>query len=274
MTEFTKVQECLEFCNTNHLAFFRRDLNQNFAKIMVADSFQNIYNKIIKGENKYYESWGTNQYMKLYIDYEKKSVNIEEDLNINNQGNYEQGSSSSSKDPIKDQMKKRMQKVNDDQFAQISHKNDILNIINHIKNILPNITAVHILKSIPDTDKKSYHIIFEGIHFVNYRIMKIFIEEQLKPKFKELFEKKIIDTTVYAPKCFRSLLCSKYGQNRPLFLLETNAFLSSLEERVILKEDTTFEMFKKSCITFIDGNSVLYNYKSTEKKKDNTANKK
>ena len=27
MTEFTKVQECVEYCNSNNLAFFRRDLN-------------------------------------------------------------------------------------------------------------------------------------------------------------------------------------------------------------------------------------------------------
>jgi hypothetical protein len=52
MTEFTKVQECVEYCNSNNLAFFRRDLNANFAKIMVADSFVNIFNKIKNGDNK------------------------------------------------------------------------------------------------------------------------------------------------------------------------------------------------------------------------------
>jgi len=260
MTEFTKVQECIEYCNSNNLAFFRRDLNSNFAKIMVADSYQNIFNRIKNGDNKFYESWSPNQYMKLYIDYERKS---------SSGSGVNSGEGSVLGDTASD-IKKRLQRINEE---QLSHKNDILNIINHVKSILPNIIGVYLLKSLPDSDKKSYHIIFDGIHFPNYRNIKLFIEEQLKHKFKELFDKKIIDTTVYAPKCFRSLLCSKFGQNRPLYLLDTNAFLSGLDENIISREATTFEMFKKTCVTFIEGSSVLYNYKSVDKKKDG-ANKK
>jgi len=240
--EFTKVAECVEYCKSNNLAFFRRDLNANFAKILVADTYQNIFNKIKRGDNRYYESWSPNQYMKFYIDYEKKVEFIDTT-----------------------DLKRRLQKMND---QQLSHKNDILNIINHVKTLLPNITAVYILKSIPDVDKKSYHIIFDGIHFSDYRNMKLFVEEQLKPKFKELFDKKIIDTTVYAPKCFRGLLCTKFGQDRLLYLLDTNNFLSELKEDVIDPENTTFEHFKKTCITYIEGNSVFYKYKTIDKKKD------
>jgi P4 family phage/plasmid primase-like protien len=240
--EFTKVVECIDYCKSNNLAFFRRDLNANFAKILVADTYQNIFDRIKRGDNKYYESWSPTQYMKFYIDYEKKVEFIDTT-----------------------DLKKRLQKMND---QQLSHKNDILNIINHIKSVLPNITSVHILKSIPDIDKKSYHIIFEGIHFPDYRNMKLFVEEQLKIKFKELFDKKIIDTTVYAPKCFRSLLCTKFGQNRPLYLLDTSSFLSDLREDVLSIEDTTFDHFKKTMITFIEGNSIFYKYKSIDKKKE------
>jgi P4 family phage/plasmid primase-like protien len=240
--EFTKVAECIEYCNSNNLAFFRRDLNSNFAKIMVADSYQNLFEKIKNGDNRYYESWSPSQHMKFYIDYEKKVEFIDTT-----------------------DLKKRLQKMND---QQLSHKNDILNIITHVKSILPNIHSVYILKSIPDIDKKSYHIIFDGLHFPNYRNMKLFVEEQLRPKFKELFDKKIIDTTVYAPKCFRNLLCTKFGQNRPLFLLDTNSFLSELREDVLQPQDTTFDHFKKTCITYIDGTSILYNYKSIDKKKE------
>jgi len=265
MTEFTKVQECIEYCNSNNLAFFRRDLNSNFAKIMVADSYQNIFNKIKNGDNKFYESWSPSQYMKLYIDYERKS-------NINGAGSIISDEGSSTGDTLSDMyLKKKLQRINEE---QLSHKNDILNIINHIKSLLPNIIGVYLLKSIPDTDKKSYHIIFDGIHFPNYRNIKLFIEEQLRNKFKDLFDKKIIDTTVYAPKCFRSLLCTKFGQNRPLYLLDTNAFLSGLDEKIISREATTFDQFKKTCVTYIEGSSVLYNYKSVEKKKDAAANKK
>ena len=271
MTEFTKGPECIEYCNTHSLSYYRRDLNQSFAKVYVADTHQNIFQKI-KSSNtplSYYESWITNQPLKLYIDYEKK-VNTENNdptpapANAGVAGidtNVASGSQHSD-------LKKKLLKINEDE-KDVSHKHDILNIINCVTQLLPNITGSYILKSYPDKEKKSYHIIFDGIYFPNYRIIKLFIEEQLKPKFKELFEKKIIDVTVYAPKCFRSLLCSKYGQNRPLYLLDTNAFKTHLDEIKISKQETTFDMFKKTCITYIEGNSILQNYKSIEKKKDN-----
>jgi len=247
--EFTKVAECVEHCKSNGLAFFRRDLNSSFAKILVADTYQNIFERIKAGNNNFYESWSPMQNMKFFIDYEKKV-----DLGVEHQSD----------------IKKRIQQMSED---QLTHKNDILNIINHVKTQLPNITSVNILKSIPDLEKKSYHIIFEGNHFSNYRNMKLFVEECLKPKFKELFDKKIIDTTVYAPKCFRSLLCTKYGQNRPLFLIDTNAFLSELREDVIDIQSTTYDHFKKTCITFIEGNSILFTYKPQNDKKKDTNKK-
>jgi P4 family phage/plasmid primase-like protien len=236
--EFTKVAECVEYCKQNNLAFFRRDLNSNFAKILVADTYQNIFDRIKRGDNRYYESWSPSQNMKFYIDYEKKTevVDTTQDNNLNDE--------------------------------QLSHKNDIFNIINHVKTLLPTLSNVYILKSVPDFEKKSYHLIFEGIHFPNYRNMKMFVEDNMKPKFKELFEKKIVDTTVYAPKCFRSLLCTKFGQNRPLYLLHTNSFLEDLREVIVPIEETTFEQFKKTCITCIEGNSVLVTHKPTDKKKE------
>ena len=188
--EFVKKPECSQYCKEKNLAFFQRDLNARFNKIFVADTYQNIFEKIKKGQNVYYEYWTGNQPVKLYIDYDKK---------------IETGD-----------LKKRLQNLD----QELAHKHDILNIINHIKTLLPNITSVNILKSIPDIEKKSYHIIFEGVHFPNRGNLKRFIEDQLKPKFKELFDKdrKIIDDKVYGDLCFRSLLCTKYGQSRPLFL--------------------------------------------------------
>ena len=125
------------------------------------------------------------------------------------------------------------------------------------------------MKSIPDIEKRSYHIIFEGMHFTKAKTIDTFMKEQIKPKFRELFDKKIIDTSVYDPKCFRTLLSTKCGQNRPLFLLDTKAFLTDLQEVVIPAEETTYEQFLKTCITHIEADSILFNYKS-EKKKDNS----
>jgi len=258
--EYTLKQktECQEYCKVNNLAYFQRDLNSNFAKIIVADSYSNIFDKIKSGDNKFYESWWPTQNMKFFIDYEKKQNSSETISSI-----IQQGTNSNS---LTIDIQRRIQQLNEE---QLTHKNDILNIINHVKTLLQNISNVYILKSIPDNEKKSYHIIFEGVHFPNYRNMKIFVEEQLKPKFKDLFDKKIIDTTVYAPKCFRSLLCSKYGQNRPLYLLNTDLFLSELKEEIIEPDNTTFDHFKKTCITYIEGNSTLYSYKQIDKKKEN-----
>jgi P4 family phage/plasmid primase-like protien len=238
--EFTKKTECDNYCQENNLAFFQRDLNEKHTKIFVADTYENLFNKIKLGNANLYESWNKSQNMKLFIDYDKKVEQTGGDL------------------------KKRAELVDDYQH----HKTDILNIINVVRTLIPNITAVNVLKSIPDITKKSYHIVFEGIHFKNCIIMKSFVDEQLKPKLKELFEKKIFDSGVYNG-CLRSILCNKLGQNRPLYILKTDEFLNELHEAPISRNDTTYKMFLKTCITYIEPDSVLYNYK-TEKKKNNS----
>lgn len=247
MTEFGKGQknECIKYCEANGLAFFQRDLNATSSKIFIADTYKNIFDKLKeKGVSRshWYESWSANQNMKLYIDYDRK---VEND---NGEG--------SRKKPRNDE-------------AIVNHKTDILNIINTIRQILPNITGVYILKSVPDIEKKSYHIIFDGIHFPKAKSIEVFMTEQLRPKFRELFDKKIVDMKVYAPICMRTLLSTKFGQNRPLYLLDTESFLTELQENIVSFDNTTYEQFLKTCITYIEPDSVLFTYKS-EKKKDNS----
>lgn len=211
--EFNKKQECLKYCELNKLAFWQRDINANSSKLFIADSYMNIWNNIKEyGPEKsfYYESWSAHTPMKLYIDYDKKND------------------------------EKHIEKINDN-----SHKTDIVNIINAIMEVLPNITSISIMKSIPDIEKRSYHIIFEGMHFTKAKTIDTFMKEQIKPKFRELFDKKIIDTSVYDPKCFRTLLSTKCGQNRPLYLLDTKLFLTELQEVVIPAEETSYEQFLK-----------------------------
>ena len=245
--EFPKGQkpQCIKYAETNHFAFFQRDLNSSSSKIFIADTYNNIYNKIKDlGPNKshYYESWSANQPMKLYIDYDKKHEIVD-----------------------KDDIKKRLKNVDNNPNA---HKTDLINIINAIRTLLPT-TGVNILKSIPDIEKKSYHIIFDGLHFSKAKSIQVWLEEQLKPKFADLFEKKIIDMKVYSPICMRTLLSSKFGQNRPLYLLQTEPFLTELQEIPISAENTTYEQFLRTCITNIEPDSVLFTYK-TEKKNNNS----
>lgn len=235
-------QDCFEYAKENKLAVFQRDLNDSGAKILLADSYENIFNKIKNKENNFYEYWSSNQPVKLFIDYDNKVENSDQT-----------------------DIKKRVKKIDE----QSNHKTDILNIINIIRTLIPNIKASHILKSIPCTIKRSYHIIFEGIHFSNRATLKRFIEEQLKPKFKELFDKKIIDIKVYGDLCFRTLLSTKSGQNRPLYLLNTEAFLNELQEIPYTTEQTTYEQFLKTCISHIDNDSFRFDYRSEKKKNNN-----
>ncbi|NBO99333.1 MAG: hypothetical protein EBU90_04290 [Proteobacteria bacterium] len=238
----------VDYCKANNVVIWQRDLNPNGpAKILVADSYQNVFNKIQAGDNNYYEYWLPHQCYKLYIDYDRKIKLTEaiEQHDKNRQGNRALD-------------------------TEVSHKNDIVNIINHVQSVLPNITAIHIMKSIPDTEKKSYHIIFEGRHFTSRLNMKKFVEEQIRPKFKTLFEKKIFDTSVYDDRCFRCLLSTKkYEDARPLYLLDTHAFLTEFREEPLSLEDTSYELFLRTCITYIEDTSEPYNYKPAEKKKDN-----
>lgn len=262
MSEFPKKPKnaWVDYCKANNTAIFQRDLNAGHAKILVADTYQNIYNKIQNGDNSFYEYWLPHQCFKLYIDYDKK-VKVA-DISSDEMEKIQSGNGNSGN------YRARLQLID----QEVSHKNDILNIINHVQTVLPNITEVHIMKSIPDVEKKSYHIIFEGRHFTSRLNMKKFVEEQIKPKFKELFDKKIFDTTVYDDRCFRLLNCTKKGENRPLFLLDTKSFLSELREEAIQIEDTTYEQFTQTCITYIEDTSEPFNYKPADKKKE--ANKK
>jgi P4 family phage/plasmid primase-like protien len=234
--EFNKKSECLKYIEANGLQFFQRDINTTCAKLFLATSYECIWNKIVSAgvaRANYYESWSSVQPVKFFIDYDRKVDPDEKDT------------------------------------GTASHKNDILNIINTVKQLLPEIKGIHILKSFPDTTKKSYHIIFSGVHFTKIKNLEIYIEEQVKPKFPELFSKKIIDVAVYRPICFRSLLCSKAGQNRPLYIVKTEPFLYEMNEELISADETTYDDFISTCVTHIDADSILYNYK-TERKKDNS----
>ncbi len=230
--EFGKNQkkDCFDYCKQNNLVCFQRDLNASLAKMLIADTYENIFNKIKNGQNCYYEYWDSTKNIKLFIDYDNKSESY---------SNY---------------------------------KNDILNIITTVQKLIPDIKDVYILKSIPDKEKKSYHIIFGNVYFSNRGIMKKFIEEQLKPNFKELFDSKIIDLKVYGDLCFRTLLSTKYSQNRVLYLLETKPFLTNLQENIIPKDKTTIKHFLNTCISYTN-NCEIFNFKP-EKKKSNSTTKK
>lgn len=235
MKEFAKQSECIEYCKLNNLVWFGKDINEDFAKTSLACSYDEIYNIIMGSEQVHlYEGMIVHKPLKLFLDYDRKLSESE--------------------------------KNSPDLDAKT--KNDIMNIINAIRELLPVVNHVYILKSLPDTDKKSYHLVFDGCYFSNHKSMKNFIIEKLYSKFKELFDGKIMDTSVYRQGFFRGLLCSKYGQTRPLYLLNTEKFLQELKEEIIPKTDITLELFKKTCVGYITPEDTLFNYKSENKKQN------
>jgi P4 family phage/plasmid primase-like protien len=237
--EFPKIQkaECFEYSKSKNIACWQRDINDSGAKILLADSYENIFNNIKNDRNHYYEYWSSTQPIKLFIDYDRKSELI---------------------DPTN-----QTQIIDEEN----NYKQDISNIIYTIKSLIPTITNVYILKSVPNFKKKSYHIIFDGVYFLNRSIMKHFMDEQVKPKHKDLFDKKIIDVKVYGELCFRTLLSTKAGENRPLYIIDTNLFLSSYEEKCTTMDNTTLEDFLNACISNVNDKCKLFNYKQEKKKK-------
>jgi len=236
-----RKDEYEEYCKENECNIFQEDVNEKGAKRFVAAKYKDIYNKILTGEIHFYEYFLSYQKkFKLYIDYDKK-IKIKDDISNNS--------------------------ILDNE-SEIQHKIDIQNIIKTITTIIPEITDVYILKSIPDTLKKSYHIIFDGIYFETRKDMELFINDiSLDNKLiQNLINLKIIDVGVFKDKCFRMLLCSKVETPiRPLFLLNTSEFLSNLNEIVV--ENISFEIFLKTCIGNVDDECLKFEYKKKTKQR-------
>lgn len=237
-------EEYEEYCKINQCNIFQEDISKNSAnKRFLAATYEEIFNKIQAGEIHFYEYFLSSQKkFKLYIDYDKK-ITVKDDLSTNSVLENE---------------------------SEIDHKIDIKTIIKSIKSAIPEITDVYILKSIPDTLKKSYHIIFDGVYFKDRKHMDLFIKSVECNTIKRLTDKriKIIDDSVYKDKCFRMLMCSKsIPPLRPLYLLDTNEFLSNLNEIVI--ENISYEIFLKTCIGYVGDECIEYEYtKKIQTKKE------
>ena len=237
MHEETTKKACKAFIDrsgSDDIRMFEKDINERMSHTFIATSYRDIYESIRSGEcNNYYETIDATQHVKLFFDYDKK-IKIETDP------------------------KKRL-----DQLKDNTHIHDIHNIINRIRVFFPS-NEIYILKSIPDTEKKSYHIIVNGAYFKNMRILKTFIKENFVDEFKELHADHIMDMSVYGSKCLRIAMCTKYNQERPLLLLRTETFINEMREEVIT--DIPYDTFLKTCICKIDDTCVEFKYKSSKKK--------
>lgn len=131
---------------------------------------------------------------------------------------------------------------------------DIINITSKIFEVART-ARVSVMQSFPDDHKLSYHLVFDDVYFVNASAQKAWLEEHLSEDFTDLFDKKIIDMTVYkAGKggCFRTLGSTKSGQDRPLKMLSTAPLFAYSKTVIQPFEQLTFDVFNKTCITSVN----------------------
>ena len=237
---------------TGEQCTLQRDLNSNGGKTFIVNTFDALYKNIkAKGPTlNLYEDYDAKQPLCLFFDI---------DFKVN---------SSFTMEDIKRSIK------NPSDTTVLSVKPNIVNLINVVTELYPSkqITSntVHILKSIPDTTKKSYHIIFESVIFKNINNMKTFVLEAIKPRFAHLFDttdastgKKtnVLDPNVYRVGAFRLYNCAKYGSDRILKLLDTQQFMGGQEE--IQVPVSSVEHLKKTMVSFADPVYEVIVYKST-----------
>ena len=88
-------------------------------------------------------------------------------------------------------------------------------------------------------EKKSFHLIYPGIHFRNVLELKKVILDQ--GELKRFVELKIIDTSVYRSGLFRTIYSTKKGQNRPLVLSEYSKITDPMDSFICnIPQDTNF----------------------------------
>lgn len=105
--------------------------------------------------------------------------------------------------------------------------------------------------------KQSYHIIFN--RFVrNVGILKNVVKSILeKNKLSGLLNNKYVDSVVYSPRCMRLLLCTKYGENRPLRLVPIDADGALQFTALTPLADVSYSTFLDSCLTYTQ-NSIEF----------------
>lgn len=232
-----ELERFIDVTDVNTGSFQRELHNKKYAFLL--KSYESMYNDVMAGIrcntplNCHDLITTKHKKLKLFIDYDRKPSKIGDVRSAVNAGN--------------------------DALVSVlheSHKNEIVGIVNAIKDAVPtkqvDNDTVHILKSVPNVEKKSYHIIIESLVFKTIDAMKKFVEDTLKPIFPDLFTESIIDTQVYKPGGLRLLGCVKIGSDRILHLLDTAQFLSTYTEKIIPFSKITLEQFKACSITSID----------------------
>ena len=200
--------------NNKNLKLIQEDKNINGEKIFYIMDNRELYTKIKKKIDNnitpnYYESWtdNTNLLFSLDIDINDKNINIEEIL-VNN---------------IK---------------LIIKYGKKFYNYEYKTKNIF-------LLKSINQTEKYSYHIIFRGLIFENNKLLRNFYD-----RINELEELKYCDKSIYNLTCLRTCFSSK--KSKDSILTSYKLKINGKETMGLENYENEFDYFEKTLITNID----------------------
>jgi len=163
---------------------FGFDKDTTSKKIFELTTYQKLYKKIITKPCHYYEYYENDQPIKLFFDIDQP-ITIHSSYTI-------------------------------DSLIQTT--------LNIIQPYITNQDQSTIILNASTPTKNSLHIIFPNIIFPNISNMNQFVKQIKQETNHVYFDKKIIDTSIYAPRCFRIMHCSKFDKNNTLILHSTHNY--------------------------------------------------
>jgi P4 family phage/plasmid primase-like protien len=115
-------------------------------------------------------------------------------------------------------------------------------------DIISNVYGLNfILLESHSTKKKSFHIIYPDIYYLNVKELKNEIIQQVS--FKKYINDKIIDISVYRSGLFRTVLSSKKNEKRPLIISSYSPLKGPLLDTFVTFGD--FPVFQQNGISFL-----------------------
>jgi hypothetical protein len=207
---------------------FEEDINSSGSKCFHVDLPENIYTKMNDKNNKqcnFYEFWTRDMPLYFSLDLDIKTLDKKVET-------YEQS-------------------------IEIV-KSNILKVINGFSKFYEykcNLCDVIVLESdsrfkeIDKTNKFSYHVIFRGIYFENYIVLRDFYKRLMKE-----YKLEYSDISIYRETCLRLCYNSKFGKKSILLPIELD--IQGRKTKVVINEETNnntsgIKFFKETMITDI-----------------------
>jgi hypothetical protein len=232
--KFLRKQEAIQYYNKHKakqsLYLFQEDIDRAGSKCFHVDNIKKIYDNIIKLKKPhFYEFWTEDMPIKFGMDIDCK---ITEDMNT------------------------------DELLIKII--NIVIDSAKEYYDYEYNISDIIILENDFMEGKYSAHIIFCGLNFQNYLVVKDFFQRMNK---KENLKSLFVDEHIYSKTCLRLFLNSKMNKNSiliPKKLYINDKFTSTCQLSSNL--DNIYKFFLSTMITYTDLNDKMITIKNIQSK--------